>query len=171
MSMAHAMLPEFDHEMANTRKTLERIPENKLEFKPDPKSMSLGRLAGHIAEMPGWGSLTMQTDSLDIVPGQFTPLTATSRQQLLAEFDKNIASARAALEAATDEALMQPWTLSMAGNAMFTMPRIAVIRTMVLSHVIHHRAQLTVYYRMNGVPVPALYGPSADEASNASASA
>lgn len=165
------MLPEFDHEMANTRKTLERIPENKLEFKPDPKSMSLGRLAGHIAEMPGWGSLTMQTDSLDIVPGQFTPLTATSRQQLLAEFDKNIASARAALEAATDEALMQPWTLSMAGNAMFTMPRIAVIRTMVLSHVIHHRAQLTVYYRMNGVPVPALYGPSADEASNASASA
>jgi uncharacterized damage-inducible protein DinB len=171
MSMAHAMLPEFDHEMANTRKTLERIPENKLEFKPDPKSMSLGRLAGHIAEMPGWGAMTMQTDSLDMVPGQFTPLTATSRQQLLAEFDKNIASARAALEAATDEALMKPWTLSVAGNAMFTMPRIGVIRTMVLSHVIHHRAQLTVYYRMNGVPVPALYGPSADEGNNATASA
>jgi uncharacterized damage-inducible protein DinB len=171
MSMAHAILPEFDHEMANTRKTLERIPENKLEFKPDPKSMSLGRLAGHIAEMPGWGVLTLQTDSLDIVPGQFTPLTATSRQQLLAEFDKNIASTRAALEAATDENLMKPWTLSMAGNAMFTMPKIAVIRTMVLSHVIHHRAQLTVYYRMNGVPVPALYGPSADEGSNASATA
>jgi uncharacterized damage-inducible protein DinB len=171
MSMAQAMLPEFDHEMANTRKTLERIPEDKLEFKPDPKSMSLGRLAGHIAEMPGWGSVTLQTDSMDIVPGQFTPLTATSRQQVLAEFDKNIASARAALEAATDEALMKPWTLSMAGNAMFTMPRVAVIRTMVLSHVIHHRAQLTVYYRINGVPVPALYGPSADEGNNATASA
>src|ERR1700685_1096214 len=100
MSIAHAMLPEFDHEMANTRKTLERIPEDKLEFKPDPKSMSLGRLAGHIAEMPGWGALTMQTDSLDIVPGKFTPLVATSRKQVLTELDKNIASARAALEIA-----------------------------------------------------------------------
>jgi uncharacterized damage-inducible protein DinB len=171
MSMAHAILPEFDYEMSNTRKTLERIPENKLEFKPDPKSMSLGRLAGHIAEMPGWGAMTLQTDSFDIVPGQFTPLTATSRQQLLAEFDKNIAATRAALETATDENLLKSWTLSMAGNQIFTMPKIGVIRTMVLSHVIHHRAQLTVYYRMNGVPVPALYGPSADEGNTASAGA
>jgi uncharacterized damage-inducible protein DinB len=167
MSIASAILPEFDHEMANTRRTLERIPEDKLEFKPDPKSMSLGRLAGHIAEMPGWGSLTIQTDGLDMVPGQFTPLTATSRQQVLAEFDKNIASARAALETATDEGMMQPWTLSVSGTKIFTMPRIGVIRTMVLSHVIHHRAQLTVYFRMNGIPVPALYGPSADESSSA----
>jgi len=171
MSMAQAILPEFDYEMANTRKTLERLPENKLEFKPDPKSMSLGRLAGHIAEMPGWGAMTLQTDSFDIVPGQFTPLTATSRQQLLAEFDKNIASTRAALETATDENLMKSWTLSMAGNPIFTMPKMGVIRTMVLSHVIHHRAQLTVYYRMNGIPVPALYGPSADEGNTASAGA
>jgi uncharacterized damage-inducible protein DinB len=171
MSMAHAILPEFDYEMANTRKTLERIPENKLEFRPDPKSMSLGRLAGHIAEMPGWGAMTLQTDSFDIQPGQFTPLTATSRQQLLAEFDKNIASTRAALETATDENLLKSWTLSMGGNPIFTMPKIGVIRTMVLSHVIHHRAQLTVYYRMNGVPVPALYGPSADEGNTASAGA
>jgi uncharacterized damage-inducible protein DinB len=163
MSIAQGLLPEFDHEMANTRTTLERIPEDKLEWKPDPKSMSLGRLAGHIAEMPGWGAVTLTTDSMDMAPGQYPPMLATSREQVLAELDKNVASARAVLAAATDEELMKPWTLSVAGNTVFTMPKIGVIRTMVLSHVIHHRAQLTVYYRLNGVPVPALYGPSADE--------
>jgi uncharacterized damage-inducible protein DinB len=163
MSIAQGLLPEFDHEMANTRTTLERIPEDKLEWKPDPKSMSLGRLAGHIAEMPGWGAVTLTTDSMNMVPGQYPPTLATSRDQVLAELDKNVASAREALAAATDEELMKPWTLSVAGNIIFTMPKIGVIRTMVLSHVIHHRAQLTVYYRLNGVPVPALYGPSADE--------
>jgi uncharacterized damage-inducible protein DinB len=166
MSIGQSLLPEFDHEMANTRKTLERLPENKLDFKPDPKSMSLGRLAGHIAEMPGWGAMTLQTDGLDIAPvgGQsMQPLIATSRQQLLAEFDKNVASARAAIAGVSDESLMKPWSLKAGGNVVFTMPRIGVLRTMILSHVIHHRAQLTVYYRMNGVPVPALYGPSADE--------
>jgi uncharacterized damage-inducible protein DinB len=163
MSMAQALIPEYDHEMANTRRTLERIPVDKLEWKPDPKSMSLGRLAGHIAEMPGWGAMTVQTDSMDIVPGQYPPTVATSREQLLEIFDKSVASGREALSSATDENLMKPWTLSMAGNAIFTMPKIGVIRAMVMNHVIHHRAQLTVYYRMNGVPVPALYGPSADE--------
>ncbi len=163
MSIAQGLLPEFDHEMANTRTTLERIPEDKLEWKPDPKSMSLGRLAGHIAEMPGWGAITLQTDSMDMVPGQYPPMVATSREQVLAELDKNVASAREALAGATDEELMKPWTLSVSGNPIFTMPKIGVIRAMVLNHVIHHRAQLTVYYRLNGVPVPALYGPSADE--------
>lgn len=163
MSIAQGLLPEFDHEMANTRITLERLPEDKLEWKPDPKSMSLGRLVSHIAEMPGWGSVTLTSDSMDMVPGQYTPLLATSRQQVLAEFDKNVASAREALVGATDETLLKPWTLSAAGNTVFTMPKIGVIRTMVMNHVIHHRAQLTVYYRLTGVPVPALYGPSADE--------
>ena len=163
MSIAQALLPEFDHEMANTRKTLERIPENKLDFKPDPKSMSLGRLAGHIAEMPGWGSMTLTTDSFDIDPAQHTGLTATSRAQVLAEFDKNVAASRAALASASDQALMAPWTLSMKGSPMFSMPRVGVIRTMVMNHVVHHRGQMTVYLRLTGVPVPALYGPSADE--------
>jgi len=168
MSIAQCLIPEFDQEMANTRRTLERIPENKLEFKPDPKSMSLGRLAGHIAEMPGWGSMTMTSDSLDIAPGgkqAFEPLTAKSRQQVLAEFDKNVAGARKAISAATDEQFAKSWSLLSNGKAMMTMPRVAVVRTMVMNHVIHHRAQLCVYYRMVGVPVPALYGPSADEGS------
>jgi uncharacterized damage-inducible protein DinB len=171
MSIAQALLPEFDHEMANTRKTLERIPENKLDFKPDPKSMPLGRLAGHIAELPSWGGMTLTTDSLDIDPAKFEALIATSRAQALAVFDKNIAATRAALASASDADLMKPWTLSMKGSPMFTMPKVGVIRTMVMNHVIHHRAQLTVYLRMTGVPVPALYGPSADEGNPASASA
>lgn len=163
MSIAQSLLPEFDHEMANTRRTLERIPENKLAFVPDPKSMPLGRLAGHIAEMVGWGAMTMQTDSLNITPEDYKPLLATSQQQLLGEFDKNVAAARQALESGSDADYMKPWTLSFQGNVMFTMPRVGVLRSMMMNHIIHHRAQLTVYYRMTGVPVPALYGPSADE--------
>ena len=158
-----SLLPEFDQEMAGTRKTLERIPEDKLEFKPDPKSMTLGRLAGHVAEMPGWGAMTLNTESLDVGLGNFEPTIAKSKDQLLAVFDKNAADARAAIAAASDENLMKPWTLLMKGQTMFTMPRIAVIRTMVMNHTIHHRAQLTVYYRLTGVPVPGMYGPSADE--------
>jgi len=168
MSMAQSLLSEFDHEMANTRKTLERIPENKFEYKPDPKSMSMGVLASHIAEMVGWLPSMMDGPELDI-PAGFKPFLATSRKELLDTFDKNVAGSRAALAAAGDQALMQDWSLKFAGNAMFTMPRIAVYRTMVMSHVIHHRAQLTVYYRLNGVPVPALYGPSADEGQQAAA--
>src|SRR5437016_1196402 len=111
MSIAQSLLPEFDQEMANTRKMLERLPEDKLEYKPDPKSMALGRLAGHVAEMPGWGATTMTTDELDINPGAFEPLVAKSRTQLLEAFDKNISEARAAIAKGTDEGMMQPWTL------------------------------------------------------------
>jgi uncharacterized damage-inducible protein DinB len=162
MSIAQSLLPEFDHEMANTRRTLERVPENKLDYKPDPKSMSMGVLASHIAEMCGWLPSMMEGPELDIPP-DFKPFLATSRKQLLDQFDQNVAGSRAALAAAGDQALMQEWSLKFGGNAMFTMPRIAVFRSMIMSHVIHHRAQLTVYYRLNGIPVPALYGPSADE--------
>jgi uncharacterized damage-inducible protein DinB len=162
MSIAQSMLPEFDHEMENTRKTLERIPENKLDYKPDPKSMSMGVLASHIAEMAGWLQSMAETPELDIPP-DFKPFIATSRKQLLDTFDKNVAKSRAALAGLGDQALMQNWTLKFGGKAMFTMPRIAVYRGMTMNHIIHHRAQLTVYYRLNGVPVPALYGPSADE--------
>jgi uncharacterized damage-inducible protein DinB len=163
MSIAQALLPEFDYEMANTRKTLERVPEDKFSFKPDPKSMSMGRLAGHIAEMPGWGVLTLSSDSLTLDPATHKPFAPSTRAEILAEFDKNVASTRTALAAASDADIMQPWSLIIGGNPLFTMPRIGVIRSMVMNHVIHHRAQLTVYFRLNGVPVPALYGPSADE--------
>ena len=169
MSIAQSLLPEFDYEMANTRKTLERVPENKLDFKPDPKSMPLGRLAGHIAEMVNWGAVTLQTESLNLDGGDFQPFTAASRAQLLAEFDKNVLAARGELEKATDAQLMQNWSLIFGGKPMLSMPRVGVIRSMVMNHIIHHRAQLTVYYRMNGVPVPALYGPSADEGMPAAA--
>ena len=168
MSIAQSLLSEFDHEMANTRKTLERVPENKLDYTPDPKSMSMGKLASHIAEMCGWIPAMMQGPELDIPPG-FKPFLATSRKELLDTFDKNVSGSRAALAAAGDQLLMQDWSLKFGGNAMFTMPRIAVYRTMVMNHVIHHRAQLTVYYRLNGIPVPALYGPSADEGQQAAA--
>ena len=162
MSIAQSLLPEFDQEMTNTRKMLERIPENKLDYKPDPKSMSMGALASHLVEMAGWLPAMVQTPELDI-PADFKPFLATSRKQLLDKFDDNVTKSRAALAGLGDEALMQNWTLKFAGNAMFTMPRIAVYRGMTMNHIIHHRAQLTVYYRLNGVPVPALYGPSADQ--------
>lgn len=166
MSIAQSLLPEFDQEMANTRKALERVPEDKFEWKPDPKSMSMGRLAQHVAEMPGWGSETLTKDSLDLDPegkGFTPPKPVSSRQEILDLFDKNVAATRAALVKAADEDLLKPWSLLMTKKVLMTMPRIAVLRTFVMNHVIHHRAQLTVYFRLNGVPVPALYGPSADE--------
>lgn len=172
MTIAQSLLPEFDQEMANTRKALERIPEDKLDFKPDSKSMTMGRLAGHIAEMPTWAGMTLTTDSLDIAPGgkqSFEALVATSKNQLLQALDQNVAAARAALAGASDEALMKNWTLMANGTEFFTMPRIAVVRSMVMNHMIHHRGQLMVYYRLNGVAVPGMYGPSADEAQAASA--
>jgi uncharacterized damage-inducible protein DinB len=168
MSIAQSLLPEFDQEMANTRKMLERLPEDKLDYKPDPKSMSLGRLASHVAEMSGWLPSMVQTPSLDIPP-DFKPFLATSRKQLLDKFDANVAESRAALAATGDQALMQEWSLKFAGNTMFTMPRIACYRTMIMNHVIHHRGQLSVYCRLTGVPVPGMYGPSADEAMPATA--
>ena len=168
MSIAQGLLAEFDQEMANTRKTLERIPENKLDYKPDPKSMSMGALASHIAEGCGWMAVVVQDSKLEI-PADFKPFLATSRKQLLDTFDKGVAASRAAIAGVSDQALMQEWSLSFAGNTMFSMPRIQVYRSMVMNHMIHHRAQLGVYYRLTGVPVPGMYGPSADEGQQAAA--
>ena len=166
MPMNQALLPEFDHEMANTRKTLERVPEDKFGWKPHEKSMSMGRLATHVAELTGWVATTLETESLDFAPPgapPYQPKIAASRPGLLAIFDKNAAAARAALAAAGDAQLMVTWTLLGGGKTIFSMPRVAVLRGMVMNHLIHHRGQLAVYLRLNDVPVPALYGPSADE--------
>jgi len=166
MSIAQSLLPEFDHEMGQTRRMLERIPEDQLNFKPDPRSMTLARLAGHLGEMPLWALTTLDRTELDVTPSessQFEALVATSRQQLLAAFDKNVAGARAAVAAASDQDLLTPWSLISSGKVRFTMPRVAVLRGMVMNHMVHHRGQLTVYFRLTGIPVPALYGPSADE--------
>jgi uncharacterized damage-inducible protein DinB len=162
MSIGQSLLPEFDQEMAGTRKSLERVPEGKTEWKPHPKSMTLGRLAGHLAELPVWIVETMQRDELTL-DGSFKPFISSSPAELLAMFDAKVAEARALLAKATDEDFMKPWSLIAGGQKVFTMPKIAVVRGMVLNHIIHHRGQLTVYLRLNDVPVPSLYGPSADE--------
>jgi uncharacterized damage-inducible protein DinB len=166
MPMNQALLPEFDHEMANSRKALERVPDGKFDWKPHEKSMSLGGLAVHLASMPEWAAMTLQSPEFDVKPvngpAMQTPDLKT-RAEVLAHFDKGVAEVRGALASASDESLMTPWALLSAGKPIFKMPRIAVFRSMIMNHMIHHRGQLTVYLRMNGVPVPALYGPSADE--------
>jgi uncharacterized damage-inducible protein DinB len=166
MSISSALLPEFDQEMANTRKTLERIPDDKFGWKPHPKSFAMGPLATHTAELVGWTVDTIGKDSLDIAPPGAPPyktVEATSRQELLDRFDKKVTAARAAIAGASDEHLMKPWTLLQGGQPIFTMPRAALLRSFVMNHVIHHRAQLGVYLRLNDIPVPAIYGPTADE--------
>jgi len=166
MTIGQSMLPEFDQEMQNTRKTLERLPDENWDWKPHAKSGTAGWLAAHIATMPGWIGMTLQTDELDYAPVDgpaYEPPKLENRKQLLAEFDKNVADGRAALAGASDADILKNWTLLAGGQKIFTMPRIACIRSMVMNHIIHHRAQLTVYFRLLGIPVPGLYGPSADE--------
>ncbi|MGH9326548.1 MAG: DinB family protein [Terriglobia bacterium] len=163
MTISEALLPEFDQEMLGVRKTLERVPEDKLAWKPHEKSTPLGRLAGHVAELPGFGTTIITTDSLNLSARRHTPLVASSRSQLLEAFDQKVSEARAAIAGASDEDLMKPWSLEYQGKTLFTLPRATVVRRMMLNHLIHHRAQLGVYLRLNNIPVPALYGPSADE--------
>lgn len=164
MTIAQSMLPEFDHEMANTRKTLARVPDGKFAYKPHDKSMTLGQLAGHLAQIPGWGTVTITLDRLDLTP-DMKPEKPETTEAVLALFDKGAADAREKLAATSDADFMKPWTLAMGGHDIFTMPKVAVFRNMVMNHMIHHRAQLGMYLRLNDVPVPAVYGPSADEQS------
>jgi uncharacterized damage-inducible protein DinB len=166
MAIRDSFLPEFEMEMATTRKTLERVPEDKTDWKPHNTSMAMGRLAGHIAEMAGFAAQTFDGDSFDFAPPggkPVQPTVMTSRSQLLGIFDKNVAAARQAISKASDEDLHKTWTLMNGGKTFFAMPRIQVLRGMILNHVIHHRGQLSVYLRMNQVPVPSIYGPSGDE--------
>jgi uncharacterized damage-inducible protein DinB len=166
MAISEALLPEFDHEMENTRKTLERIPDDKLDWKPHEKSTTLRGLATHLSNLPTWAIHAIDREALDIAPPGAPPLRATpinSRAEALEAFDKNVAAARAAIAGANDEHLFKPWTLLAGGKTIFTLPRAAVLRSVVMNHTIHHRAQLGVYLRLNDVPVPAIYGPSADE--------
>lgn len=162
MPLNQALLPEFDHEMANTRKSLERIPEGKFDWRPHQKSMTLGGLATHLSTINHWLDAIIGQDSFDVSTAPPQP-ALKSRQEILDTFDKNAASARKAIAGATDEQLMKPWSLVHAGQTVFTLPRIGVVRSFILNHTIHHRAQLGVYLRLNDVPVPSIYGPSADE--------
>jgi uncharacterized damage-inducible protein DinB len=166
MAIREGLLPEFDQEMAGTRKTLERVPMEKPGWRPHEKSMPMGHLAVHVATLPGWAEFTINQDELDLAPVGAPPLEmpkAGTQKELLALFDESSAKGRAAIAKSSDEHLLKPWSLLMGGKTLFTMPRIAVLRTFLMNHLIHHRAQLGVYLRMNNLPVPALYGPSADE--------
>lgn len=166
MSIADLILPEFDQEMAGTRKVLERIPADKLDWKAHPKSNTIGWVSAHLAEIPGWVASAMSQDSFDINPVGGEPYQTpkiTSPQQALGLFDKNVASARKAIASTSDEEFMQPWSLVSAGQTLFTTTRLGVVRTWTLNHSIHHRAHLCVYLRLNDIPVPGLYGQSGDE--------
>jgi uncharacterized damage-inducible protein DinB len=162
MAIRDSFLGEFEHELANTRKTLERVTDELWGWKPHPKSFSMGSLATHTANMYNWLAVTLNTDGLDLKPEEREPPCA-SRAEMLAKLDKGAAEARQALAAASDEALMATWTLSVSGKPVFSMPRAAVVRGMILNHIVHHRGQMTVYLRMNDIAVPALFGPTADE--------
>ena len=162
MPLVDALLPEFDHEMTVTRKILERVPEDKLTWKPHQKSYALGQLAQHLATIPMWGSVTLNDPEIDIGGGQ-PPELATSRAEILATFDGHVAKTRAALVSKSDAELMAPWALKRDGHVIFSMPKASVWRSFVMNHLIHHRAQLGVYLRMQDVPLPSVYGPSADE--------
>ncbi len=166
MPIKDALLPEFDMEMAKTRTTLERVPESKFSWKPHEKSGSMGWLASHLADLPDWATQTIKNDELDMSPGGVRhtppPLPKTTKE-LLEKFDKNVAAARAAIAGASDAEFGKTWTLLDNGNKLFSMPKMACIRGWVMNHAIHHRAQLGLYLRLNNLPVPAIYGPSADE--------
>jgi uncharacterized damage-inducible protein DinB len=165
MSIAESLLPEFDREMGITRRVLERVPDGQFAWKPHEKSMTLGRLAEHLAELPSWCRVTIVESGIDMSGGRPSGYVAPStRAGVLELFDKNLADARAALSGRTDAELMAPWTLKAQGKEVFTMPKAIVLRGFVMNHMIHHRGQMSVYLRLQNVPVPSMYGPSADEA-------
>ncbi|MHC9539219.1 MAG: DinB family protein [Vulcanimicrobiota bacterium] len=166
MSISDFLLPEFDNEMAIARRMLEGLPEDKFTWKPHEKSMTLGRLAAHVATLPEWAVMTIEKDSLDLAPPGGPPYELpklNTVKELLDTFDGWVKKARASIAAASDEHLFKPWQLLMGGKVLMTMPKMAVLRGMVMNHLIHHRAQLGVYRRLNNISVPATYGPSADE--------
>ncbi len=166
MDWIGALKQEFETEMASTRACLERVPDEALDFQPHPKSMTLRKLANHVVELATWVDGTLGADELDMDPPdgpKSEPSNEGSRQALLDAFDRNVASAKASLATVTEAQLDSPWTLKNAGHVLFTMPKGAVLRTWVLNHLIHHRAQLGVYLRLKDVALPQVYGPTADE--------
>lgn len=165
MAIAESILPEFDHETATTRTLLERVPADKADWKPHAKSMSLGQLAMHIANLPVWASIALERKEFDTSPpggGRVTSPPLESASHLLQTYDDHVSAARALLARTTDAEFMVQWTLKTGGKSMFSMPRIAVFRSFVLNHAVHHRGQLSVYLRLLDVPIPNIYGPTAD---------
>jgi uncharacterized damage-inducible protein DinB len=164
MAIKDGLLPEFDHEMGTTRRLLERTPEAEFAWKPHDKSFSLGQLASHIANIPNWCEAILQNTVFDVATATDTrPRLPESIASLLAQFDKTVVTARAGLASTGDAEMLTPWTFKNADHVVFTMPRIAAIRSFIMNHLIHHRGQLSVYLRLKNVPVPPIYGPTADE--------
>lgn len=166
MAINESLLIELDHQSATTRKVLERVPADRLDWKPHAKSMTMGRLATHLAELPGWGEVVLTQSEFDVEPpggSDYVPVQAESVAQILETFDANVAKVRGIIAGMSDEEFMQLWTMKKAGEEVFTAPRIGVIRDVILHHAAHHRGQLTVYLRLNDVPVPSTFGPTADE--------
>lgn len=166
MSIAQMLSPEFQHEMAGVRRVLERVPDDKLDWKAHEKSNTIGWLANHLADIAGWVEGTITEDVWDIHPvggEMFQSPSLESTGAILASFDENVARAKELIAATDDATFAKDWSLAKQGEVLFTMPKAAVIRTWVLNHSIHHRAIMTVYLRLNDIPAPALYGPSGDE--------
>jgi len=166
MTIAESILSEFDNEMAGTRKVLDRVPDDKFDWKAHAKSNSIGWVASHLAEIVGWVEGILTQDAWDISPADGEPYRSpslNSRQQILDHFDAHVAQARERIAATTDEEFGRTWSLLSGGETLITMPKLGVIRTWILNHTIHHRAHLCVYLRLNDIAVPALYGPSGDE--------
>lgn len=170
MALKDALLPEFDHEMGTTRRLLERLPEDKLAWQPHPKSWNLGQLASHLVQIPLWSHTILNEAAFDLAatPSESSEAaqkrTVTSRQHALQMLDENVARTRADLASKSDAELMAVWALTRGGQEIMTVPRIAAFRSFVMNHLIHHRGQFSVYLRMNDVPLPPIYGPTADEA-------
>ena len=165
MALKDALLPEYDHEMGTTRRLLERVPDADLGWKPHEKSFSLGRLASHIANIPHWIDFTCDLAVLDLAT-----LGEDAREKdpkaiagVLKAFDDNVKRGRQKIDAQTDAMMMAQWTMKQGDHEILTMPRVAVLRSFIMNHLIHHRGQLSVYLRLRNVPLPAIYGPSADE--------
>lgn len=163
MSLGRMMAAELKQESAATRRCLERLPAEKFEWKPHEKSMSLGRLAGHIVEMTDWIKATIDAEELDFAKFDYTPKNYTESSQFIADLDAKTEEALEILNSVPDEAMGETWTLRNGEQIYFQMPKAAVLRSMVLNHIVHHRGQLAVYMRLLDIPVPGLYGPSADE--------
>ena len=163
MKLIDSLIREFEHEAQTTRKFLERLPEDKLEWRPHERSFKAVALASHITEMVGWTDAILHQDGLDFDPATYKPYVATSVAELLKTFDQNVAKGKQALAGATEDSLNQNWSFKIMGRVQFERPKADVFRDFALSHIIHHRGQFSVYLRLLGVPVPGAYGPSADE--------
>ena len=162
-SVAAKLAAEIQHEADSSKRCLERIPADKFSWKPHEKSMEMGKLASHVAEMFSWTSAVLPHSELDFAKMDYTPFDPQSTDDLVEFLNKSVNEAIETLSNTPDEAFLENWTLRKGDDVYFTLPKIAVMRDFVINHIIHHRAQLTVYMRLNDIPVPGLYGPSADE--------